>query len=161
MINTQSISADNYYTEGFVVTTPQPLTIEVSSGKFVTIHKVEKVVTSVREFEDGTTREVPRIIQEENLEVDEYSAFTFDIESDTLVNVVYDVYLLDLPSTSGYQVHIDRTEMDGGNVPFYEGQDTIRFLLMSFMVPPNTNTLDDVQINVKEVVRNNDSNSAE
>ncbi|MFE4029136.1 hypothetical protein ACFX4N_23565 [Priestia sp. YIM B13551] len=161
MINTEIINADNYYIEGFVVSTPQPLTIEVSLGKFFTIHNVEKQETTIKELEDGTTKEVEQLIQVEEMETDEYSAFTFDIESDNLVNVIYDVYLLDLPSTSGYEVHIDRTEMDGNNVPFYEGEDTIKFLLMSFMVPPNTNTLDDVQINIKEVVRNNDSDSAE
>ncbi|PFK99783.1 hypothetical protein COJ01_17070 [Priestia megaterium] len=161
MINTQITYGENYFMEGFEVSIPQDLLIEVSSGKFFTIQKTTKEQTVEKELEDGSITQVTEMIEVEEISSDEYSPFSFKIESDDFFNVTYDVYLLELPTNNEYQIHIDRTEMDGDTVPFYSGKETIRFLLMSFIVPPNTQSLDDVQINVKRVVRNGDYDPAE
>jgi hypothetical protein len=97
----------------------------------------------------------------EDVETDEYPSFTFEVVPDNLVPVIYDVYLLDLPSKSGNIIHIDRTEIGEDDMAFYEGEDDLRFLLMSFSVPPNATDLDNVSINVKSVVRNDASNNTE
>lgn len=161
MINTQITYGENYFMEGFEVSIPQDLLIEVTAGKFSTIQKTTKEQTTEKELEDGSITEVTEVVEAEEVFTDEYSPFSFKVESDDFFDVTYDVYLLQLPTKNEYQIHIDRTEMDGDTVPFYTGEEIIKFLLMSFIVPPNAQSLDDVQINVKRVVRNGDYDSTE
>lgn len=145
MINEVVTKGDNYWLEGFEVSTPQPLTIEVLSGKFNIIHE---------ELSDNDE-------EIEILETDEYPSFTFNVVSDNLVDVVYDVYLIDIPSDSGNAIHVDRTEMGEGSMAFYTGADKLRFMLMTFSLKPNATSLEDVEIKVNRVVRNNDTNNTE
>jgi hypothetical protein len=113
---------DNFWTEGFDVTIPSPMEIEISKGSF--------------------------LMQNGEVYVYDYPSFSFDVESDDIFDVAYDVYLLE--EKNG--IHIDRTEMGENNIPSYNGVPTLRYTLMTFIVPPNTTTLENIQITINKAV---------
>lgn len=146
MITEIVTKTDNYWIEGLGVSNPSPMTIEVAGGKFY---------TEYQEYNSETKKAEVLTV------VDEYPAFSFDVVSDPEVDVIYDVYLLDLPSSSGNAVHVDRTELGAEELAFYQGEDVLRFTLASFLVPANTTSLENVEIRVNRVVKNDDENTGE
>lgn len=145
--------AENYYTEGFEVSIPQPLTIEFSSGKYNFLRgKIVDYVVS-EPSEDGTIGQRLSKKRIEELETTEYPSFTFDVVADDTVECFYNVYLLELPSKSGNPIHVDRIELSDDVIPFYEGNEVIKFTLCRFTVPPNCQSLNDIHIEVNRVVK--------
>lgn len=120
MINYRDIESSGFGTEGFVPSVTN-MTIEISEGKL--------------KLEDSTH---------------EYPSFSFEVEADESLNVVYDVYLLD--TTDGENsIHIDRTEMGGNSLAFYQESYKMLHCIMTLMVSPKSIDLDDTQINVNRV----------
>jgi hypothetical protein len=144
MINEEIFDqAENYFTEGFVVTQPDPLSISVGAGTFFK-EKVERVTNTV--IVDGEEIEVPSINR--YFEGQEYPAFDLQLEGDEEVPVVYDIYLLRLPSNSGKVYQIDRTELSDDNIPMYTGEDTIEYCLIHIIIPPAAT---EAQVEVRHV----------
>lgn len=121
MIIYRDNETEGFSTEGF---TPSVLdmTIEVSEGKL-------------------TLRGV----------IHEYPSFSFDIESDELFDVIYDVYLLDTSEEDSTLIHIDRTEMGGDSFAQYQEDYKLLHCIATMMIPPKTNSLDNVQIIMNRV----------
>lgn len=82
-----------------------------------------------------------------------YEPFSFDVEADPEFPVVYDVYL----TTDG--VTVSRTVFAGGNVPCYEGEPTLLHTLCTFLLPENTENLEDVDILVRKVSKREEGQS--
>ncbi|MDQ0976606.1 hypothetical protein QFZ31_006658 [Neobacillus niacini] len=135
-------TTDNYWIEGLVCSNPSPMELAFTEGTFHIEHGV---------YDEATDQNVMQV------ETDTYTNFNFDVVSDTEFDVIYDVYLLDLPSISGQAVHVDRTEIGGDQFAFYTGEDKLRFLLVSFLVPANTTDLANVEIKVNRVVKNDET----
>jgi len=129
------IETDNYWLEGFEPSI-NGLEIQIESGKFI-----EQVLVRDLESEELVI----------GYSVMEYPSFSFDVEADSDFDVVYDVYLLELPSLSGAQVNVDRTILGYDQIAVYEGEDTLKFTLMSFTVKPLTVDLIDTTMLVKKV----------
>lgn len=126
MINYENIEVANLYTGGFAVTIEDGMTVSVEAGTYNLVQKGEVAVT-------------------------DFPAFAFDVEADTDLRVVYDIYLLAEANADGSTIHIDRTELGGNAVAFYEGEAKLLHCLTSFIVPPNTTDLNGLDIKVRTV----------
>lgn len=145
MISEQISLTDDWWTEGFE-TTANGLEIQVTAGRIV-------MEMSVRDPETGEYSDAHDITN--------YPDFSFDIEPDSEFSVIYDAYLLELPSLSGEEVVIDRTVMTHGAEAYYEGTDRLKFTLMSFAVQPNSVDLENTNIVIKKVVKRNEENTSQ
>lgn len=159
MLNINTHKVDTVYSEGFGVKITEPFLIEVDAGSMNYIEKYEDEITINVDVvdEEGTvvgTKEVPKTVIKERTETDNYPAFSFEIEPDPVFEVIYDVYILGLPSVSGDIIHLDRTVIsEEFPVAHYTGEDTIKLCLISMIVPPNCASLNDADIRVSKVVR--------
>jgi hypothetical protein len=122
MIKNITNEVENSWTVGLDISNPTPMNISVSSGSL----NIERL--------DGELKTLS------------YPQFSFEVESDNDLDVVYDIYLLDQPSNSGNLIHIDRTEMGIDAIPTYEGEDTLAFTLATFLVPKGTVDLLNIEI---------------
>lgn len=75
-----------------------------------------------------------------------YDAFSFDVEGDEELSVVYDVYLL----ASG-DVDVMRTEIGADTVAFYDGEGEVIHCLTSLEIPKG-DSLPELTLTVRNVV---------
>lgn len=127
MIKYSEFKATNYYTEGFITSEPAPMVLMVESGKFIIK------------------------LSEENIKINEYPSFKFEIEPDEEFSVAYDVYLLQEENENGTNIHVDRTEIGAETICVYTGKTPMVHCLISFVVPPSATSLEDVSIEVKKI----------
>lgn len=120
MINYRDSKSEGFGTEGFIPSVSN-MTIDISEGKL----------------------DLRGVIHE-------YPSFSFDVESDELFPVVYDVYLLDTDDVENI-IHIDRTEIGGDSHAHYQEGYNMLHCIMTFMMPPKSISLDDVNINMNRV----------
>jgi len=146
MINTITTETDNYWIEGLEISTPSLSEITFTEGKFYMEYGVYNYDTDK---------------MEKHIETDEYPAFSFDIVPDPDFDVIYDVYLLDLPSDSGQAVHVDRTEVGSEVVACYEGVDKLKYMLASILIPKGSNSLEQAEIKVYRVVKKGAENTSQ
>lgn len=126
MISYENLVAENLYMEGFSTTVEKGMTLNVEAGSF-------------------------NYVTEDEILTTQFPAFTFDVESDAELRVVYDVYLLDGKDENGVNIHIDRTELNDNAVAFYEGKAKLLHSLISFVVPPNTKDLSKIDIKIRNM----------
>lgn len=122
MINYENIEMENVFTEGFELSLPSATSLKITEGVFT------HIMTS------GT-------------EVFTFPAIEFDVEADDELPVQYDVYLLE----SADKVSVMRTELGLGTVAVYEGEGVLMHPLLSFTLPPNTNDLNAIELNVRNI----------
>jgi len=121
VINYREHESSGFGTEGFIPSVTN-MTIEVSEGKL--------------KLDDN---------------IHEYPSFSFDVEADESLNVVYDVYLLDTHEEGSSVIHIDRTELGRESLAFYQENYSMLHCIMTFIVSPKSISLDDTIINVNRV----------
>ncbi len=114
MIDIKKHKVEDYFTEGFGISFPNPLSISVTDGKFVNQVRIEGDLVDKEQAHEG---------------------FTLDLESDDLFEVVYNFYLLEQPNSEGQTIVVDRVEMAKGVIPFYDGDDVIQHCLISITLP--------------------------
>lgn len=124
MIKNKDIEIEEHYTEGFEITIPSPMILKITEGKFVAGDVVYK-----------------------------YGEFELDIESDPDLTVIYDIYLLSQVNSQGLNVRLDRTEMGGDVLPYYDGATQLIHTLLSIQVPPDTTDLNNLEITVRNVLK--------
>jgi hypothetical protein len=149
MFKNMDLVIRNCHTEGFGVSTPAPLTISVGNGTYV--HEIESIRQEKKYNNKGELIGYEPIREKVKVR-DFYTAFEFDVESDPDFPVIYDVYLVRQPSKSGELIHVSRTVMGGNEMAYYTGEDDLIHCLMTFMVTPNTTSLDDVEIRFNNIL---------
>lgn len=126
MIRYENIKVVNLYTEGFATTIEEGMTLSIGTGTYNHIEGSGVTITNFPEF-------------------------AFDVVADSEFQVVYDVYLLAEENVDGSTIHIDRTELGGNAIAFYEGEAKLLHCLTSFIVPPNATDLNGLDIKVRTV----------
>jgi hypothetical protein len=154
MIETNVSKNDEIYTSGFGVSSPAPLLFEVEYGEFSRI--VKDVGETEHRNEDGDLERIEHYNNRYRV-VDMYPPFDIEIEPDPEFDVIYDVYLIDQPSTSGETVHLSRTVMGGDDVAFYKGEDKIQHCIMTMQVPPNATASEEVKVVINTLELNEDA----
>ncbi|WP_422406981.1 MULTISPECIES: hypothetical protein [Gammaproteobacteria] len=137
MIETIKHKVEDYFTEGFGISSPDPLSISVSDGKFV---------KKMRVNEDHVWSE------------QDHLGFTLELESDDLFEVVYNFYLLEQPNSEGQTIVVDRVEMAKGVIPFYDGDDVIQHCLISITLPALCEEISDASGRINYVELMNSAN---
>lgn len=126
MIKYENIEVENAFTEGFELSLPSPTSIKISAGMF----SHEKA---------------------QGLVVNTFPEIEFDVESDDELFVQYDVYLLVTPDSDGEKVDVVRTELGLGTIAIYEGDGELQHVLLSFVLPPNANDLNEIELIVRNI----------
>lgn len=145
MIIRENIKNETIFSTGFDVTTISPMGLSISEGAMT-------VVVNKREFDEAGNMYLAKFPIVRN-----YPSFELDIEPDDELSVVYDVYLLEEDSAEGYNIHVDRTEMNKGIIAHYEGDTPMLHCLMSFTVPPNTTDISNLEIRVRNFTAEGDT----
>jgi hypothetical protein len=127
---------DGAYTLGFDVSA-SGLTLEVSEGSITFTRPSPKLEVIATELERYS-----------------FPSFTFDVVPDDEFDVIYDVYLC-----SDNTVEVQRTELVGDTIPYYIGEKELLHLLCTFVVPPNTTSLDSVNIKVRLLDRKDEEHA--
>lgn len=123
MITTKEIKTDNYWTDGLNISLSDPMTLDVTGGSFHHRNRQEEIVT-------------------------EFEPFSFDIDSDPEFEVVYDVYLL-----QNGEPYVLRSVWAGDVIPAYTGEVPLVFTLATFVLPPATTSLDNINIQMNKAVK--------
>lgn len=151
MIDYQNIVVEDIYTEGFLLTQTAPLSLSMTEGKLHVLSYKTKEVFEKKMVND-VERDVPKSVRENFDDIKEYPAFILDVEPDEELQVVYDVFLLSENADSGFNIHIDRTEMNEGKMPMYEGETPLLHTLLTFIVPPQLKDLSEINFTVRNMV---------
>lgn len=129
MINVKTAHSDNYWTEGFEVSTPDPDSVHVAAGKFLSDKGDKFIEVSCEEF-------------------------AFDVVGDPDFQVVYDAFLL-----SDGTPYVQRTEWAGDNIPAYTGEVPITYTILTLIMPPGAADLSDVTITAFQAVKQDEENT--
>lgn len=121
MIINRNNKSYEVYTEGFGVSFPEPFSIKMDIGKFCIFNSDGEKFTHYPEIE-------------------------FDVVADDEFDVLYDVYLL----VDG-NIQVDRSELGSDMIAGYSGEVPLRHTILTFILPANTTSLDDVQIRFNNV----------
>ncbi|MGH0775268.1 hypothetical protein ACQVSN_26950 [Bacillus mobilis] len=137
MIEIKKHKVEDYFTEGFGISFPDPLFISVSDGKFIHEDRVNGGLVQREQAHQG---------------------FTLELESDDLFEVVYNFYLLEQPNSEGQTIVVDRVEMAKGVIPFYDGDDVIQHCLISITLPAMCKNIHDADGRINYVELTNNAN---
>lgn len=135
MISYASIGIDDIFTEGFEASFPSAMSFAVTAGTF---NKVSESGIATRNF----------------------PAFEFDLEADPELTVVYDVYLLRVEGEA-FPVHVDRTVLGYDTLAIYDGTEEVLHCLSSIVLPPNTTSLQGVDISIRNLVQQEEASTDE
>lgn len=135
MIKYADINISNVFTEGFQASTPSAMSLAVTAGSFT------KFDSSAEANSD-----------EMRINTRNFPAFEFDLAADEELDVVYDVYLLQVEGDV-VPIHIDRTVIGYETMAIYEGDNTPLHCLLSITLPPKTTSLQNVEVTVKNIVK--------
>lgn len=128
MIKYENIEVDNVFTEGFELSLPSATSIAITAGMF-------------------------SHAKTQGIEVVTFPSIEFDVEGDAELSVQYDVYLLSKAGSDGFNVEVNRTELGMNTLALYEGDGELQHVLLSFTLPPNTNDLNGIELNVRNIVQ--------
>lgn len=136
MINYANIEMGNVFTEGFEASVSSGMTLTIGEGVF---SKYDVEFPEVRIF----------------------PGFEFDLEADDELDVIYDVYLLRDNNENGVAIHVDRTEIGFETMAIYQGTAPLLHCLASIVVPPNTTSLQDVPITIRNITNDEPGGGAD